>query len=173
MVKFVFASLLGVFLLAACQGEPPRPDSAIIVPTESPQRELIINANPALVLGKQVYDLRCGHCHGYAGEGQLDRTIENTLNLGMLTVPAHDATGHTWMHADDLLIKVIQEGVVNPLDQFPMPPFQDVMTLTEIKAVIRYMKLWWTDEQRAYQDRVTRYRKDVLAELGTTVETIP
>lgn len=173
MLKVLIVCLFGVFLLAACQGEPPRPDSAIIVPTESPQRELVINANPALVVGKQQYDLRCGHCHGYAGEGQLERTIDNTLNLGMLTVPAHNATGHTWQHADDLLIKVIQEGVVNPLDQFPMPPFQDVMTLTEIKSVIRYMKLWWTDEQRAYQEKVTRYRKARLAELGTTVETIP
>lgn len=159
--------------LAACQGEPPRPSAAIVVPTESPQRKLVINANPALVEGKRQYDLRCGHCHGYVGEGQLARTIDNTLNLGMLTVPAHDATGHTWQHTDDLLIKVIEDGVVNPLDQFPMPPFKDVMTLTEIKYVIRYMKLWWTDEQRAYQERITRYRRERLAELGTEVETIP
>ncbi|MEZ4670634.1 MAG: cytochrome c [Anaerolineae bacterium] len=173
MVKIGLVSLVLMLVMVACQSVPQRPDLAIVVPTESPQRVLILKANPALLLGKEQYDMRCAHCHGYVGEGQLDRTIDNTLDLGMLTVPPHNATGHTWQHADDLLIKVIQEGIVNPLDQFPMPPFKDVMTLTEIKAVIRYIKLWWTDEQRAYQERITRYRKDRLAELGTIVETIP
>lgn len=161
----VFSLILIILLVAACSKAPTPPPPAE-VPTESPRRALLIASDPALNLGQQVYNLRCAHCHGYNGEGQLANTIENTMTLGMLTIPPHDSTGHTWQHPDQLLIRTIREGISNPLDQFPMEPYASVMTDEEIRAVIAYMRLWWTDEQRAHQQRVTEHWAELDQQLG-------
>lgn len=157
---------LGVVVacFAGACAQPPAPVSRDIRPTDSPQRAATIAADEALMVGKEQYDLRCGHCHGFGGEGQVATTIENTLSLGMNTVPAHDATGHTWQHPDQLLVEVIKRGIQNPLDQFPMPPFAAVMSDDEMYAVLEYMKLWWTDDQRAYQAGLTAIRARIEAE---------
>jgi mono/diheme cytochrome c family protein len=160
--------LLIVLLLVACSpaAEFVTPMPATPLPTDAPLRLTQIAANPVLQVGKTEYDLRCAHCHGYSGEGQLPHTVENTLRLGMIPVPAHDSSGHTYLHGDDLLIKIIEEGVPNPLSQFPMPAFKDVLTDEQIIAVIEYMKLWWTEEQRAHQREVTAYRREMLAQAS-------
>ena len=147
-----FALLL--LCLSACAQATSTPQPGVIS-TDSPQRQTRIAANPMLGIGKEAYNLRCGHCHGFNGEGQLIQTVENTLSLGMSLVPAHDSTGHTWQHPDQLLLRVIKEGISNPLDQFPMEPYAEVMTDDQINAVISYIKLWWTDEQRQHQRELT------------------
>lgn len=153
-----FAPLLLLFLLlvAACATVPA--SSVAVVATRSPEQDALVANNPDLLAGRTAYELRCAHCHGWQGEGQLADTVALSLDLGMHLVPAHDATGHTWRHPDQLLRQVILSGVPNPLMQYPMPAYAGVMTDAEIDQVIAYMRLWWTDVQRAYQaERTRRY----------------
>lgn len=162
----VFAFILATIsmvILAGCQtsGEPP---IIAVRPTDSPERAAMIAADPNLQAGEAAFNLRCAHCHGYAGEGQLASTVPNTQQLGLHTVPPHDATGHTWQHPSQLIRQVILNGIQNPLDHYPMPPFEGVVTDAETNQLIAYMSLWWTDEQRAWQTQVTERRAELEAE---------
>src|SRR5688500_2304071 len=116
--------LLGGLALVGC-GTVATPEPlpiTLIAPGQLPTSTF---NDPVLRLGQEQYNLVCGHCHGYNGEGQLAATVQQTLDIGMHLVPAHDSTGHTWQHPDQLLFRVIVEGIQNPLDQFPMPGFGD------------------------------------------------
>lgn len=131
--------------------------------TPAPQQPTVASAftvptmiDPVLSQGQSLYNRWCAHCHGYNGEGQLASTVENTLNLGMKTVPAHDSTGHTWQHPDNLLVQVIKKGIQNPLNHYQMPAFEGTLTDTEINSLLSYMRQWWTDEQRQHQAAVTQ-----------------
>jgi mono/diheme cytochrome c family protein len=163
--------LLAVILLAAACAPQPTTISANLTPEFSAdQRATQIAASPELQDGARVYTLYCGHCHGHDGEGQHPDTVQNTINLGLHTVPPHDVTGHTWQHPDPVLAKVIREGVVNPVQHYPMGRFGELLTNAEIQHVIDYMKLWWTAEQRAHNARVTADYLALNAELGITEE---
>lgn len=161
LLMFLLAAVM--IILAGCQtsSEPP---VVAVRPTDSPERAAIIAADQNLVTGQTVYNLRCAHCHGYAGEGQLLSTVPNTEQLGLHTVPPHDATGHTWQHPSQLIELVVLNGIQNPLEHYPMPPFEGVVTETEIDQLIAYMSLWWTDDQRAWQAQVTQRRAELDAE---------
>lgn len=163
LLMFLLAA--GAVIPGGCQtsSEPPAVD---VHPTDAPERPAVIAANPNLQAGQTIYNLRCAHCHGYAGEGQLLSTVPNTEQLGLHTVPPHDATGHTWQHPSQLIEQVILHGIQNPLDHYPMPPFDAVVTEAEIDQLIAYMSLWWTDEQRAWQAQVTPHRAELDAEFG-------
>ncbi len=161
---FVIGGLLLIFM-AGCQAgsEPP---TIVVRPTDSPERAAVIAADPDLQVGERVYNLRCAHCHGFSGEGQLASTVPNTRQLGLHTVPPHDATGHTWQHPSQRLRAVILNGIQNPLDLYPMPPFEGVVADEEIDDLIEYLALWWTEEQRTWQQRVTERRAELDAEYG-------
>jgi hypothetical protein len=73
----------------------------------------------------------------------------------MKLVPALDSTGDAWRYADMLLVEVIKNGIQNPLDQYPMLGWSAVMNDGEITNLLAYIKLWWTDEQRAHQAEVS------------------
>jgi cytochrome c553 len=157
--------ILTVLLLAACsQAETAPPPAA--TQAQTAWRALQLASNPIVKQGQTAYNLRCAHCHGYDGEGQLPQTIENTLSLGMMTIPPHDSSGHTWQHPDQLLLRTIREGISNPLDQFPMESYAEVMSDDEIMAVIAYIKLWWTESQRAHQAGLTKHWAELDQQLG-------
>lgn len=155
----------GVIVLAGCQTSTEPPSVAIAL-TDSPERAATIAADPNLRAGQTVYNLRCAHCHGNAGAGQIVATIPNTEQLGLHIVPPQDATGHTWRHPSQLLRQVILNGIQNPLDHYPMPPFEGVVTDEEIDQLIAYISLWWTDEQRQWQAQVTQRRAEGDAQSG-------
>lgn len=163
--------LVLIALLAACQSTTEISNS-VAQPTDSPQRAALIASNPDLQTGQAVYELRCAHCHGYSGEGQLAATVANTEQLGMHTVPPHNASGHTWKHSDQLLRQVILNGIENPLDHFAMPPFEGAVSETEIDQLIAYIRLWWTDDQRAWQSQVTERHTQIDAELGISLTDV-
>jgi mono/diheme cytochrome c family protein len=165
----MIGALTLVVILAGCQtrSEPP---IVAVRPTDSPERAAMIAADPNLQVGEAVYNLRCAHCHGYAGEGQLASTVPNTQQLGMHTVPPHDATGHTWQHPSQLIRQVILNGIQNPLDHYPMPPFEGVVTDEETDQIIAFMRLWWTGEQRAWQTQVTQRRAELDAGFDISEE---
>jgi len=165
----MMSGLVMIALLAGCLTSS-EPTIVVVRPTDSPERAAMIAADPNLQVGEAAYNLRCAHCHGYAGEGQLLSTVSNTQQLGLHTVPPHDATGHTWQHPSQLIHQVILNGIQNPLDHYPMSPFEGVVTDEEIDQLIAYMALWWTDEQCAWQAQVTQRRDELNAEYSIPEE---
>lgn len=151
-----------LLLLAAC-GPQQRYDITLVAPENLPTTTF---SDPVLIRGEASYNLLCAHCHGYNGEGQLEATIANTRSLGMNLVPPSNSTGHMWEHPDQLLIRVVQEGIQNPLDQFPMPAFGEGVAEDEIRAILAYIKRWWTDDQRNHQATLTRDWAARMASLG-------
>ena len=106
--------------------------------------------------GQAVYAQHCAVCHGANLEGQPH--WKQTLPTGGLPAPPHDATGHTWHHADTLLFKIVkfggQSGVADPSFQSNMPAFQHVLSNAEIWAVLAFIKSRWPPKIRTFQDRV-------------------
>lgn len=148
-----FLLLVVVLTINACSPSPSA--NVYVAPTDSPERIATISADPTLQTGERLYYTYCAHCHGYTGEGQPESSAELTLSLGLDIVPPHNATGHTWQHPDQLLMEVIRVGIPNPLNHFPMLGYQEQLTDDEIMAILEFIKLWWTDEQRAHQRAVT------------------
>jgi mono/diheme cytochrome c family protein len=125
---------------------------SLVDPADAPTSTF---TDPALREGEANYLLYCAHCHGYEGGGQAIDVPGNTARLGMKLVPALDSTGDAWRYADMLLVEVIKNGIQNPLDQYPMLGWSAVMNDGEITNLLAYIKLWWTDEQRAHQAEVS------------------
>lgn len=114
--------------------------------------------DPDLVaLGERVYGEACAACHGAELEGQpnwMDRPPD-----GPVPAPPHDESGHTWHHADELLVRITRDGmtaVAGPGYPETMPGFGDTLTDREIIAVLSYIKSTWSDEVRARHDELNR-----------------
>ena len=155
----VFTVIIASLLIAACTaptqpvsmpeaGLPNTPIPVDAVPTIDPVDERLADA-------QYQYNFRCAHCHGYGGEGQIEETVQQTINLGYHTVPPHDASGHTWQHPDQVLFEVIKYGVQAPTNLYTMGAYDTTLTDDQIFAVIDYLKIWWTDEQREWQAQLT------------------
>lgn len=142
-----------IFILAACGGDATMPQASTpisveAIPTINPD-------NSQLALGQRNYNTYCAHCHGYGGDGQPVETAEQTERLGYHTVPLHNSAGHTWQHPDQLLFETIKYGVESPTNLYTMTPFGELLSDNEIFAIIDYLRLWWTDEQQAWQAQLT------------------
>lgn len=140
-------------IISACTTETEMPSVSTAIPVEA--IPTIDPADTRMSMAQFNYNRNCAHCHGYGGEGQVAATIERTLNLGYHLVPAHDASGHTWQHPDQLLFDTIKYGVQAPTNFFVMTSFSEQLSDDEIFDVIEYMSLWWTDEQRNWQDQLS------------------
>jgi len=157
--------ILCLTLVACGQGQTgtsARIAITMVAPDAVPTTTL---TDPVLIEGQTNYNLYCGHCHGYNGAGQVPESIQQTLDLGMLLVPAHDSTGHTWQHPDQLLIRTVRQGIQNPLAQFQMPAYGDALTDEQILGIFDYISLWWTEEQREHQGRMTEHWNDMAAAI--------
>ena len=108
-----------------------------------------------LALGQEVYAANCASCHGANLEGQPDwrRRNEN----GRMPAPPHDASGHTWHHADRQLFTITKLGVsaVVPGYESDMPAFEDILSDDEIAAVLAFIKSTWPERERDNQARTT------------------
>lgn len=120
---------------------PARPETPPLPPLNS----------GLVVQGQALYAQYCTECHGATGEGQPEWKIPN--DDGSFKPPPHDNSGHTWHHADDLLLELIANGSDFPQTQ--MPPFGDALSDEEILAIIEFMKSWWGPDERAFQWQVT------------------
>lgn len=160
--------LIFIVLVAACApnaASTPLPDITLIPAQALPTSSI---EDPVLRQGQFNYDRYCMHCHGFDGEGQIGESAEATRNLGMKVVPAHDSTGVTWQYADQVLLRMTKEGIINGLNRYPMPGFGTTLTDEEIMGLYAYIKTWWTDEQRAYQAEITANLQATYDELGVT-----
>ncbi len=157
-----------VMLVAACSPDPASQSSGgitLVAPDALPTSSI---TDPVVRQGQANYDRYCAHCHGFDGEGQMGESAEATRKLGMKTVPSHDETGVAWQYADQVLLRMTREGIVNGLNRYPMPGFGTTMTDDEIMGVYAYIKTWWTAEQRAYQEQITADLQATYDELGVT-----
>lgn len=106
-------------------------------------------ADDGLALGRAVYARECASCHGANGEGQPDWKVP--LADGSLPAPPHDASGHTWHHADAQLLEIIARGgtIYDPSSK--MPAYGESLTEAEMRAVLDYLKSWWGPQERDFQ----------------------
>ncbi len=107
--------------------------------------------------GQAAYADQCAACHGDRLRGQPDWRARGPN--GRLPAPPHDATGHTWHHPDEQLLKMTKYG---PLPFAPagyqsdMPAFDGILTDAEIRNVLAYIKGTWPAKIRARQKRINR-----------------
>ena len=97
--------------------------------------------------GAQIYADYCAACHGAALEGE-ENWQERGAD-GYLPAPPHDATGHTWHHADALLVDIVTRGteaIVGGGYTSNMAGYADVLTEDEILNVLAYIKSTWPEE---------------------------
>ena len=106
-------------------------------------------------LGQEVYAANCASCHGANLEGQPDWRRRNAN--GRMPAPPHDASGHTWHHADRPLFTITKLGVgaVVPGYESDMPAFEGILSDDEIVAVLAYIKSTWPERERGFQAEVT------------------
>ncbi len=131
------ASVVAIFSVGAGTAEPPK---------------------ATLELGSALYVEHCAACHGAGLKGQPD--WKQRLPSGRMPAPPHDASGHTWHHADGVLFRITKEGAASVVGggyESNMPGFGDVLSDEEINAVLAYIKSTWPERKRAYQAEMTRY----------------
>ncbi len=158
-MRFLFLLLASSLIFTACQ--PSNRSDLSLSDTIKPEAVPTVDPdNEQLYLAQQNYNKSCAHCHGWAGDGQPQVTIENAEKLGYHTVPRHDSQGHTWQHPNQILFEVIKYGVQAPSNLYPMSAFDDQLTDNEIFGIIDYIKQWWTDDQRRHQSELTTQFED-------------
>lgn len=102
----------------------------------------------ALGRGAALYAQTCATCHG-------DREGKG----GIPGAPTHNDTGHTWHHPEAQL----RDWVLNGKFGFSkMPPQRDSVTDEELELILKYVKTWWTADQRAFQEDVSRRYQEAL-----------
>lgn len=114
--------------------------------------------------GEIIYQQQCAACHGTEMEGQPDWRTRN--KQGLLPAPPHDASGHTWHHADDLLFEITKYGagvvIDDPGYRTVMPIYETILSDEDIVAVLSYIKNSWPEEQRQWQDEINGTQVDSL-----------
>ncbi len=142
--------------------------------TDGVQTALFADDLAIVQAGETVYRAHCASCHGAYLEGQenwRDRDAQ-----GYLPAPPHDATGHTWHHADDLLFEITKYGpsvvIGNDSYQSRMPAYKDILSDEEIIAVLSFIKNSWPAEEREWQESVNATAIDPSPLFGGKKSTI-
>ena len=108
--------------------------------------------------GQVVYSRECASCHGAQLEGQPNWRQPGAD--GVLPAPPHDASGHTWHHPDDLLLRIVKYGtakVANMPDyRSGMPVYEGKLSDEEIVAALSYIKSRWPPSVRARHDELNQ-----------------
>ena len=138
--------------------------------TDGVRTELKADDLVVVQAGEKIYQAQCAACHGINLEGQPDWRTRDAN--GFLPAPPHDATGHTWHHADDLLFEITKYGasvVIND-DSYKtmMPVYKDILSDEEIVAVLSFIKNTWPAEQRSWQDKVNGTPTDIIKDTSNS-----
>ncbi|HKM27430.1 MAG TPA: cytochrome c [Thiopseudomonas sp.] len=112
--------------------------------------------------GKQIYAKNCASCHGANLEGEPNWRMRQAN--GRLPAPPHDATGHTWHHADALLIEITKNGLVPGVTApegyvSDMPAYSATLSDQDIRAVLAYIKSSWPKHALARQKEISQQQK--------------
>jgi mono/diheme cytochrome c family protein len=112
--------------------------------------------------GRSSYLENCASCHGVKLEGQPD--WRSRKPDGKLPAPPHDASGHTWHHPDNILLRIIKEGTAAIVGQgykSDMPGFKDLLSDEEILTALEFIKSDWPERQRKFQKRRSQQAREV------------
>lgn len=93
-------------------------------------------------IGKDLYAKNCAGCHGQNGEAT--PKWRETDDQGQYPPPPLNGTAHTWHHAMDVLRRTVNEG--GGKIGGVMPAFREVLTPTDVDAVLAYVQSLWPDE---------------------------
>jgi mono/diheme cytochrome c family protein len=108
--------------------------------------------------GRVVYEAHCGRCHGVDLEGQANWRIRSAA--GRLPAPPHDDSGHTWHHPDQMLVGIIQNGLVPPYAEegylSDMPAFATSLSVSERWDVLAFIKSKWSERSRKFQAEISQ-----------------
>ena len=110
--------------------------------------------------GWQVYARACAKCHGEDLDGEFGPATAEIAEVNqklqaekvdqvVMVAPAHDASGRTWRHADQILFKIIKYGEAADTEKkvaSRMPAFRDKLTDNEIWMTIALIKSSWPPE---------------------------
>lgn len=146
----LFAAAIGGAALLSGHGRPG-PASTEIDPGDPAQ----------VALGRRIYGEQCARCHGANLKGQPD--WQSRRPDGRLPAPPHDASGHTWHHADDVLFRITRDGtaaIVGGGYESDMPGFGSVLSDSEIRAVLAFIKSTWPERERGLQERRSRLESE-------------
>lgn len=122
------------------------------------ERQRVVRIDPTdsaqVEKGKRIYAEVCASCHGASLEGQPN--WQRRMPNGRLPAPPHDASGHTWHHADEWLFRVTKYGAgAYPTDyQTDMPAFERRLTDEEIASSLAFIKSAWPADIRIKQARI-------------------
>jgi len=128
----------------------------------------------AVERGKQVYYQHCFSCHGRNLEGQFLWQLQD--QFAHRRAPAHDASGHTWMHSDEDLFYMAKYG------RFPdvpknirsyMPAFEHRLSDSEIVAVLAYIKAHWPTGIRVSQSMLNPHFMGMPKDANKVAWTLP
>ncbi len=116
-----------------------------------------ISEDAIMTDGKALYEQNCTSCHGLAGEGQPDwKELDEN---GFYPAPPHDESGHTWHHADGLLLEIISQG--GGFENSQMPGFAETMTEEDMLLTLAYIKTFWGAQELAFQEEVSAQFEEV------------
>jgi mono/diheme cytochrome c family protein len=102
--------------------------------------------------GADLYQQYCAECHRADLSGDPDWKSPN--DDGSYPPPPHDSSGHTWHHPDRVLVEIVRDG--SDLPESRMPAFGDRLSDTDITTILEFIKSSWGEQERAYQEQVTR-----------------
>lgn len=106
--------------------------------------------------GQTIYQTHCVACHGARLEGQPNWRERDAM--GLLPAPPHDASGHTWHHADEVLVRITKLGVAKAANlkdyTSAMPAYEGVLSDPEIVAVLSWIKAQWPSHVREKHDQI-------------------
>jgi len=128
--------------------------AAVVVWTLGDHPPLFANADDreAVARGAAIYAERCASCHGRSLEGQ--KNWQTVNRNGRLPAPPQDERGHTWMHSDQELARIVKFSIRDtaaPGYVSDMPAFAVVLRDSDILAVLAYIKSRWPIGVRVYQ----------------------
>lgn len=112
-----------------------------------------------VIVGKPLYEQHCASCHGAKMEGQPNWRIR--MANGRLPAPPHDDSGHTWHHSDQVLLNITLNGLVPgvtapPGYQSDMPVYKGILSEQQTRAVLAYIKTFWSEQSLKTQMEITR-----------------
>ncbi|MCB1519142.1 MAG: cytochrome c [Hyphomicrobiaceae bacterium] len=112
--------------------------------------------------GQRVYQTNCASCHGDRLQGQV-RDWRKRDAEGYLPAPPHDASGHTWHHADKVLFEMTKYGpqaFAGSDYRSRMPAYAGTLTDREIIAVLSFIKAQWPPGIRKRHDLINKQAAD-------------
>lgn len=141
----------GLLLMLGACGVSPRSGTLSPQISDTPVDDYKTADSDSSPPGQTIYEEQCAACHGLSGEGQPNwRQADSN---GVLPAPPHDTTGHTWHHPDQVLLDVIANGSQMPNSK--MIAYGDILTQEEMESVLVYIKTFWGEREREFQEQVT------------------